>query len=120
MLLLNFLYAAALLGIGIGALSTGLSLEEAPLAYTGIFFGGSALICALFAIKNRLHGFMAAGFLSFLAVLTGAKSVFTLLWARELNFTDPQNLLLCAFLLVSAAYLSATIIKWRNRPITVA
>jgi hypothetical protein len=116
MLSLNFLYAAILLAIGVVALNVGVPLEEAPLAYTGIFFGGSAMICALFAIKNRRHGLMGAGFLSFLALLTGGSRLFSLIQARELNFGDPQIILLCVFLLASALYLSATIIKWRNRP----
>lgn len=116
MLLPNFLYATALLAIGIGALMTGQSLEEAPMGYTGIFFGGSALICALFAIKNRRHGLMAAGFLSFLAVLTGAKEFFTLLNSHQLMFNNPQVIFLCAFLAISAAYLTATIFRWRTQP----
>lgn len=115
MLFLNFLYAALLLLIGVIALNSGVPLEEAPLGMTGIFFGGSALICALFAIKNRRHGLMGAGFLSFLAILTGGNRFFDLLQARLLNLTDPQIILLCAFLLVSALYLGATIIKWKKR-----
>ena len=112
MLFLNFLYAALLLLIGVIALNSGVPLEEAPIGLTGIFFGGSALICALFAIKNRRHGLMGAGFLSFLAILTGGNRFFD---PRLLKFTYPQILLLGAFLLVSALYLAATIIKWRNR-----
>jgi hypothetical protein len=117
MLSLNFLYAATLLAIGIAALNAGVPLEEAPLGYTGLFFGGSAMICALFAIKNRSHGLVGAGFLSFLALLTAGSRFFTLLRTRELDFADPQVRLLCAFLLASALYLAATVIKWRNRPV---
>ncbi|MDA0768438.1 MAG: hypothetical protein O3A92_16635 [Verrucomicrobia bacterium] len=116
MLSLNFLYAAALLSIGIAALNLGVPLQEAPLGYTGIFFGGAALICALFAIKNRRHGLMGAAFLSFLALLTAGSRFFSMIQARQFNFADPQTKLLCAFLAISALYLSATIIKWRNRP----
>ena len=116
MLSLNFLYAASLLAIGIAALNTGLPMSEAPLSQTGIFFGGAALICALFAIKNRRHGLMGAGFLAFLALLTGGSRFFSLLRNREFEFADPQTKLLCAFLLISALYLAATIIKWRTTP----
>lgn len=116
MLFLNFLYAAALLAIGIAALNTGLPLAETPLGYTGIFFGGSALICALFALKNRRHGLMGAAFLAFLAILTGANRLFTLVRGHQFAFADPQTKLLCAFLAISALYLAATIIKWHQPP----
>ena len=41
---------------------------------------------------------------------------FSLLRNREFEFADPQTKLLCAFLLISALYLAATIIKWRTTP----
>lgn len=116
MLSLNFLYAFGLLALAAASLRLELP-PEAPFAPTGVFFGGAALICALFAIKHRRHGLIGAGFLSFLALLTGGSRFFTLLRSRELAIGDPQTTVLGVFLALSALYLAATIIRWRTRPL---
>ena len=69
MIFLSFLYAVILLVLGFVGLQGGNDPNEArALGLPGLYFGGGALFCAFFALKERRHGLSGASFLAFIAV----------------------------------------------------
>ena len=115
MLVLAFLYAAALLVLG----GIAVVFREHPgageFAYSAFFFGGSMLICSLFSLNMRRHGLSAAAFLAFLAFLTGCSKIFTQLTSPPAPEQTVLTPILTAILtLLSLAYLAASIRHWQR------
>ncbi len=114
---LSFLYAFCLLALGVGGiLAADEPGEVRALALPGLFFGGAALFCSLFALREPRHGLAGASFLGFLAFLTSAGGLLGSLPGGNLDLADSaqrQGAILCT---ASLLYITAAFLTWkRNR-----
>ncbi|MFM1561626.1 MAG: hypothetical protein ACKJSK_20155 [Roseibacillus sp.] len=115
MLFLSFLYALALLGLGItGVLSSSNAEELRAFALPGLFFGGSTLFCSIFAIKEPRHGMAAASFLVFLAFLTNTSPLAGHLVRGTYDWSHPAHRISSMTWAVSLIYLSIAFAKWKR------
>lgn len=113
---LSFLYAFCLLALGIGGiLAADEPGEVRALGLPGLFFGGAALFCSLFALREPRHGLAGSSFLAFLAFLTSAGSLLGSLTGGNLDLTDAvqrHGAILCA---ASLLYITTAFVTWKRR-----
>jgi hypothetical protein len=115
MLIPSFLYAAVLLVLGFLGLQAGTDPNEArALGLPGLYFGGGALLCSFFALKEPRHGLAGATFLAFIAVLTNAMTIGGPLFQGTFDWSDPRHRLSTLIAGASVVYL-ATSIRWWKR-----
>ena len=115
MLVLTFLYAAALLVLGVMGVAAAPVPGEIPaLATPALFFGGAVLLCALFALREPRHGLAAASFLAFLATLAACGKLIG--WAARGQWAaaGPGLELTMALLALSVLHLAAALLAWRR------
>jgi hypothetical protein len=116
MLPLSFLYAAALLGLGILGLNAGATPDEArALGLPGLYFGGGVLLCSFFALREPRHGLAGASFLAFIAFVTNSGTLFTPLARGSYAWSEPELRLSTFVWGASAIYLACAVRWWKRR-----
>ncbi len=115
MLFLSFLYALALLTLGVlGLLGVSEPGGVRTLALPGLFFGGAVLFCSFFALKEPRHGLAGASFLAFLAFLTNSATLVGHLTSRTYDWSNPGHRLGTAIWAASLFYLLAAFLTWKR------
>lgn len=114
MLGLTFIYAAACIGVGVGAVLLAGEHDTAPIALSAFFFGGATLICGFFGLQNRIHGLSGAAFLSFLASLTGFGALVSQAREGQFGLASHSTKLLLAHASIAALYLLGAVLHYRR------
>ena len=118
---LTFTLAAALLALGtIGLLNTTSAAEIQAQAIPGLFFGGSALIAALYAFREKRHGMAAASFLTFLAFLTSAPAALGPLYRGVFDWFRIEHRQSMIVMILSALYLGTAFATWKRSRRSIA
>jgi hypothetical protein len=116
MLVLSFLYAAAMFALGILGLNSGGDANEArALGLPGLYFGGGVLLSSLFALKERRHGLAGASFLAFLAFVTNSGTLFGPLSRGAYDWSAPALRLSTLLWAASAVYLRIAVTWWKRK-----
>jgi hypothetical protein len=112
---LTFTLAATLLAIGaLGLLNTTSAAEIQTQAIPGLFFGGSILIAALYAFREKRHGMAAASFLTFLAFLTSSPVALGPLYRGIFDWLTIEHRQSTIVMILSALYLGTAFATWKR------